>query len=168
MSNTSCSVEPDAPEPTQAEVDAKLVQYMAQRPDLMEQALASNPEALKGALKDLVQNSAETRQLLGVSGKPRNRRKTDNEAVKRAMMAGGEAQHPEEFLPTPPEHIYYLERPTVDNPEGVRNEAAIRAYQQRWLDGKQYGELSNRDHDLIEQFDENSLGGGVNVPGAMV
>ncbi len=87
-------------------------------------SLGDIKQALEGASADEKAAFAEAVGLAKVIGAPKRRKqRVTEEDIKNMALATGGATHPEDFVPTPPEHIAEL------------GEEAVRAYQQQWLDG---------------------------------
>jgi hypothetical protein len=88
-------------------------------------SLADIKQALDKASPDEKAAFAEAVGLSKVIGAPkRTKRKVTDEEIKNMALATGGATHPEDWTPTPPEHIYDL------------GEGAVQAWKNQWLDGK--------------------------------
>ena len=111
----------------------------AGNPDLAAQlvALIKQDKNVALAVGQALSSTAEGRQMLGISGKPRQKRKPDADEVKRFVASYGEVQHYEGFKPVPPEGIV------------SKGPQAVAAWELAWEEGRH-----------ISPFDEAALSEG--------
>lgn len=127
--------QPDQPTlgPVSADTPAGTASLAAQLVDLVR----SDPSVAL-AIGEALSSTADGRQMLGISGKPRARtKKPDSSAVKQFVAAYGEVTREEGFLPAPPEGIV------------AKGPHAVRVWQEAWKEGRH-----------ISPFDDEQLSEG--------